>query len=267
MYRIIFTIVAVLLFVAPSQAVKVEQGGKILTEHAVQQGGKRSPLKPNAPVQTSAGTFYGVNFVTETPACATPFTNFPATFEGSGTCTSQEGSVILESGSPNCNYTTTALSGSESAILNTAADTIWFDLSKTITTPVRIAFLYQLVAGGGNNIVFSFGAGGIGRDPRVYSPWSGGFRIYDVAEGSASAISTSPGVGNTRKICIEWNPTTDDTTFSVDLVDGEWCAGADSQITLTGPALPDADVNRFIIQRAGTGDQFIVDDVTACDVP
>jgi hypothetical protein len=140
-------------------------------------------------------------------------------------------------------------------------------LGKTITTPVRVAFLYQYISNNGNNsIAFSFGSGGIGLPPRIYNPFGGGFRIYESSSLQSPTIPNSPG-GPPRKICIEWDPTLNATTLYVDPIDGEWCVGATGLTSLTSTNTPPTNTNRFVILRGPNHDDYILDNVTACDAP
>jgi hypothetical protein len=268
MYRIIFTIVAVLLFVAPSQAVKVEQGGKILTEHAVQMGGKRSPLKPNAPVQTSAGTFYGVSFVTETPACASPFANFPATFEGTGTCTSQE-TAVTSSSNTDCDYTTSPIVDTQSAKVSGGTPGL-ATLSGNSVYPaqsgnLQLAWYHRIdQAATTNTEFFAPATGGASNQAKLYTQPSGkllligpGFCALDFdADGTALTVGTN------YKVCYRADLPNSNHTVYVDPVDGEWCAGAHTVLATTC-GTPVTGNNGYIFQ-SNNSYHYVIDDLTAC---
>jgi hypothetical protein len=265
------TLISLMLLVPfVATAGKVEPPrGKVLTEHATPLGSPRSGLNPLGDPDTvapmSAGTWNAVSFGTS-GACSSPFTGFPVTFnDTTGSCTSESSAITLTSGTVDCDYTTTVIEGTESALINNAS--IFFNFGKTITSRVRVAWYYRPIVLGGNNIRFSFAASGIGRDPRVYAPWAGSFfRIYDFTEGILSDVSTTTvAINTTYKMCIDHDPTDDTTTLYIDAGDGDWCAGAGDTLTLDG-ASAIADINQFILQGLAS-EQNIVDEVTACDAP
>ena len=290
MYRIIITIVAVLLFVSPSQAVKVDQGGKVLNEHAVQIGGKRSPLGPNVPVQSSAGTFYGVSFAPAyTPACASPYSGFPIDFEGSGTCAAQEAQITFATSGTDCDYTTTVLEGSESAYLN--GQELRMLLGGVATdyksAKTRMAWRYRYVTEPNNNRLFVQPMNGATVTPvsctsshcmKLYSLVSSPniqYRFYDTEGAPPYFSSTSTGsslvTGTTYLMCYEYDPSVDTSWFFVDEVDGEWCAGAYASLNWAGNGANVAvtDFNAFGITADFGANLYeaIVDEITACDAP
>ena len=281
MYRIIFTIVAVLLFVGPSQAVKVEQGGKVLTEHVVQMGGKRSPLGPNAPVQSSTGTFYGVSFVTETPACASPFTNFPMTFEGTGTCVSQEAAISTVTGTgTNCDYTGVVLQGSESAQINSDGTNLWSSINATQSFSaqngnIRAAFYYHVENWPlSARQFFNFTKGTIGQWPYIYQypgvgAGTGTMRIFDLGGDSQIVVVANISLNTTYKVCIDFNNPTDLFTVYVDAVDGEWCTGAVGTNSTQGVNLsPDIDgflLSAFSNNDGNQGKTWVTDEISVCN--
>ena len=267
--RVLIAIIAVLLFVSPSHAVKVEQGGKVLTEHAVQIGGKRSPLGPNVPVQSSAGTFYGVSFVTETPACASPFTNFPATFEGTGTCASQE-AAVTSSGNTDCDYTTSPIVDTESASIASPGGGILASMSGNTVYPAQSGNLqfawYHRINQVGTTAaqIFAPATGGSSNQAVIYTQTSGKFLL--IGPGFCNLDYDTDGtaltVGVNYKVCYRADLPNSNHTVYVDPVDGEWCAGAHTVLATTC-GTPTTGNNGYIFQTTNSL-QYVIDDLTAC---
>lgn len=266
------TLISLMLLVPfVATAGKVEPPrGKVLTEHATPLGSPRSGLNPLGDPDTvapmSAGTWNAVSFGTS-GACSSPFTGFPVTFnDTTGSCTSESSALFFTSGTVDCDDTTTVIEGTQSAFLDNAS--VYFAFGKTITSGVRVAWYYRPDVFGSNNIRFSFAAGTIGRDPRLYAPWGAGFqfRLFDVSESLLSGLSSTVWVEDTTyKMCMDHDPTDDTTTLYIDAGDGDWCAGAGDILTLDGTSAI-ADINGFIIQTTGN-EQSHIDEVTACDAP
>lgn len=270
------TLISLMLLVPfVATAGKVEPPrGKVLTEHATPLGSPRSGLNPLGDPDTvapmSAGTWHGISFGTS-GACSSPFTGFPVTFDDTtGSCTSESTAVFSTAGGGpvNCDYTTTVIEGTESAYID--GGVIYFSFGKTITTPVRVAWYYQSVSQFANGIRFQLAQNTNGRNPRVYAPWTqpttGAFALFDVGESPTQLDvgSTTIVVGTSYKMCVEYDPSDDTTSFYLDASDGDWCAGALDTLTTDG-LTSTTDANGFALQV--TSDVDIVDEVTACDAP